>query len=81
MPAFVKLGEEYAADTIIFNMIRQRDIFSREEHVEAFIGSRDHPKYELFLETLKAPELAQPNVQIGNVLEYVKRAEAGVVAV
>jgi len=25
-----------------------------------------------------APELSQPNVQIGNVLEYVKRAQAGV---
>lgn len=81
MPAFVKLGEEFAADTIIFNMIRQRDIFSREEYVEAFIGSPDHPEYESFLQTLKAPELAQPNVQIGNVLEYVKRAQTGVAAV
>ncbi len=78
MPAFVKLGEEFAADSIIFNMIRQRDIFSREEYLEAFIGSPDHPQYDAFVETLKAPELSQPNVQIGNVLEYVKRAQAGV---
>ena len=77
MPAFVKLGEEFRADAIIFNMIRQRDIFSREEHVEAFIGSPEHPEYAEFLEILKAPELAQPNVQVGNVLEYVKRAAAG----
>ncbi len=77
MPGFVRLGEEFAADSIIFNMIRQRDIFSREEYVEAFIGSPDHPEYDAFVETLKAPELAQPNVQIGNVLEYVKRAQAG----
>jgi molybdenum cofactor biosynthesis enzyme MoaA len=77
MPDFVKLGEEFAADLIIFNMIRQRDIFSREEHVEAFIGSSEHPQYDAFVETLKAPELSQSNVQIGNVLEYVKRAEAG----
>jgi hypothetical protein len=77
MPAFVKLGEEFAADLLIFNMIRQRDIFSREEYVEAFIGSPDHPEYDAFIETLKAPELSQPNVQIGNVLEYVKRAKAG----
>ncbi len=77
MPAFVKLGEEFAADLVIFNMIRQRDIFSREEYVEAFIGSPDHPQYDAFVETLKAPELAQPNVQIGNVLEYVRRAQAG----
>jgi wyosine [tRNA(Phe)-imidazoG37] synthetase (radical SAM superfamily) len=77
MPAFVKLGDEFAADAIYFNMIRQRDIFSRQEHAEAFIGSPDHPEYEAFVETLKAPELSQSNVQIGNVLEYVKRAEAG----
>lgn len=76
MPAFVKLGEEFAADTIIFNMIRQRDIFSKDEYVEAFIGSPDHPEYDAFVETLNAPELAEPNVQIGNVLEYVKRAHA-----
>jgi len=78
MPAFVKLGEEFSADTITFNMIRQRDIFSREEHIAAFIGSPNHPEYDSFVETLKAPELSQPNVQIGNVLEYVKRAQAGV---
>ncbi|MGB6656617.1 MAG: hypothetical protein WBE49_06970 [Methylovirgula sp.] len=63
---------------LIFNMIRQRDIFSREEYSEAFIGNPDHPEYDAFVETLKAPELSQPNVQIGNVLEYVKRAKAGV---
>jgi hypothetical protein len=74
MPAFVKLGKEFAADTIIFNMIRQRDIFSKDEYVEAFIGSPDHPEYDAFIQTLNAPELAEPNVQIGNVLEYVKRA-------
>jgi wyosine [tRNA(Phe)-imidazoG37] synthetase (radical SAM superfamily) len=78
IPAFVKLGEEFTADLIIFNMIRQRDIFSREEYVEAFIGNPDHAEYPAFVEMLKAPELSQPNVQIGNVLEYVKRAQAGV---
>jgi wyosine [tRNA(Phe)-imidazoG37] synthetase (radical SAM superfamily) len=77
MPGFVKFGEEFAADSIIFNMIRQRDIFSREEYVEAFIGNPHHVEYPAFIETLKAPELSQPNVQIGNVLEYVKRAQVG----
>jgi wyosine [tRNA(Phe)-imidazoG37] synthetase (radical SAM superfamily) len=77
MPGFVKFGEEFAADSIIFNMIRQRDIFSREEYVEAFIGDPHHVEYPAFVETLKAPELSQPNVQIGNVLEYVKRAQVG----
>jgi MoaA/NifB/PqqE/SkfB family radical SAM enzyme len=72
MPDFVRLGEEFGADKITFNMIRQRDIFSREEFVKAFIGSPDHPEHELFRQVLLAPELTQPNVQIGNVREYAK---------
>jgi wyosine [tRNA(Phe)-imidazoG37] synthetase (radical SAM superfamily) len=70
MPAFVRLGEEFGADKITFNMIRQRDIFSQEEFLKSFIGSPDHPEHEHFREVLLAPELNQPNVQIGNVREY-----------
>ena len=72
MPAFVRLGEEYAADVISFNMIRQRDIFAKDEYIEAFIGSPDHPEYENFCQILEAPELVQRNVQIGNVREYAR---------
>jgi sulfatase maturation enzyme AslB (radical SAM superfamily) len=72
MPAFVHMSEDYAADVISFNMIRQRDIFAKDEYVEAFIGSPDHPEYEDFLKVLEAPELAQRNVLIGNVREYVR---------
>ncbi len=72
MPDFVRLCEDHAADLIIFNMIRQRDIFAKNEHVEAFIGSPDHPEYENFLQVLEAPELAQRNVRIGNVHEYAR---------
>ena len=78
MPAFVRLGEEFAADTVAFNMIRQRDIFSKEAFVEAFIGSPEHPAYPEFVETLKAPELAQPSARLGNIPEYVRRADAGI---
>jgi hypothetical protein len=73
MPDFVRMCEDHAADTIIFNMIRQRDIFGKEEYIEAFIGSPDHPDYGDFLKVLEAPELAQPNVLIGNVREYAPR--------
>jgi pyruvate-formate lyase-activating enzyme len=72
MPAFVRMSEDYAADYVSFNMIRQRDIFAKDEHVEAFIGSPDHPDYEDFLKVLEAPELAQRNVLIGNVREYAR---------
>jgi hypothetical protein len=73
MPAFVRLCEDHAVDLIIFNMIRQRDIFAKEEYVEAFIGSPEHPDYEAFLKVLEAPELAQRNVLVGNVREYAQQ--------
>lgn len=72
MPAFVRMSEDYAADFVSFNMIRQRDIFAKDEYIEAFIGSPDHPEYEDFLKILDAPELAQRNVLIGNVREYAR---------
>lgn len=70
MPSFVKLGEEYGADLISFNMFRQRDVFSRDEYEEAFIGDVEHPDYNLFLEVLRAPELASPKVNMGNVAGF-----------
>jgi hypothetical protein len=75
MPAFVELGERFAADAVIFNMIRQRDIFGRDEYLEAFIGSVDHPDYLEFCQTLTLPQLLKSNVRMGNVLEYVRRIE------
>jgi len=70
MPAFVKLGEAYGADVVSFNMFRQRDVFSRDEYEEAFIGDADHPEYGDFLAVLRAPEMSSPRVYIGNVGSY-----------
>ncbi len=74
MPEFVELGWRFAADGVSFQMIRQRDIFSREEYDKAFIGNPAHPDYAEFVEILKAPELSlsQPQVSMGNVLAYVR---------
>ena len=67
MPEFVTLGLDHAADIVSFNMIRQRDVFSRDEFVEAFIGAPDHPQYRAFLDMLHAPELASSIVNWGNM--------------
>jgi pyruvate-formate lyase-activating enzyme len=67
MPEFVKLGQDYAADMVSFNMIRQRDVFSGDEHLEAFIGAPEHKDYRAFLDILHAPELASPIVNWGNM--------------
>jgi molybdenum cofactor biosynthesis enzyme MoaA len=79
IPAFIELGADYAADRVSFQMIRKRDIFSGDEHKEAFIGSPDHPDYEEFVALLRqrdwmTPRPGGPEVQIGNVLDYVRRA-------
>jgi Radical SAM superfamily/4Fe-4S single cluster domain len=80
IPAFVRLGADYAADTVFFQMIRKRDIFSGDEHKEAFIGDPNHPDYEEFVEVLQSPDLlhprgSKPEVHLGNVLGYVNRAK------
>ncbi|MGA3302417.1 MAG: radical SAM protein [Methylovirgula sp.] len=79
IPEFIALGEEYAADTVSFQMIRKRDIFSGDEHKDAFIGSPDHPDYEEFVALLRRKDLFLPRpggpaIQMGNVLDYVRRA-------
>lgn len=79
IPDFIALGAEYCADMVSFQMIRKRDLFSADEHKEAFIGSPDHPDYGEFVALLRRQELLAsrpggPQVHMGNVLDYVRRA-------
>jgi pyruvate-formate lyase-activating enzyme len=74
IPAFIQMGEDFAADTVSFQMIRKRDLFSGDEHRDAFIGSPDHPDYQEFVEVLQSPDLARPGVHLGNVIGYVNRS-------
>ncbi len=79
IPAFIELGADYAADSVSFQMIRKRDIFSGDEHREAFIGSPAHPDYAEFVALLQRRDFASPRpggpvVHMGNVLDYVRRA-------
>ncbi|MGH6822944.1 MAG: radical SAM protein [Methylocella sp.] len=74
MPEFVQLGRAFGADTISFQMIRKRDIFSGEEFEAAFIGNPAHQDYPAFLDILETPELALPCVQMGNILAYAHRS-------
>ncbi len=70
MPDFVRLGEEFAADRIVFHMIRRWQSYSDKEFATHFIGSAAHPDHQEFLEVLQAPELARPNVELGNMRGY-----------
>jgi MoaA/NifB/PqqE/SkfB family radical SAM enzyme len=70
MPDFVRLGERFGADVIIFNMIRNWGTYSREEFQSHFIGAKAHPQHAAFLDVLRSPVLASPKVAMGNVLGY-----------
>ena len=70
MPAFVKMGQDFSADSVMFNMYRQRDVFSKSEYEDAFIGDPHHPDHADFLEILHAPELYLPIANLGNLAAY-----------
>lgn len=70
MPAFVRMGQRFSADIVSFNMFRQRDVFSKDEYLDAFIGGAEHPDHQAFLQVLHAPELALPIVNIGNMANF-----------
>jgi pyruvate-formate lyase-activating enzyme len=74
MAEFVRLGEAHAADVVSFNMIRQRDVFSRDEFVAAFIGAPEHPEHDAFLDMLDAPELRSRIVDWGNMSAFAPAA-------
>jgi MoaA/NifB/PqqE/SkfB family radical SAM enzyme len=70
MPDFARLGEQFGADLVQFNMIRNWGSYTQDEFRAHFIGARTHPDHAAFLDVLQAPELASPNVVMGNVLGY-----------
>ena len=79
IPDFIQLGADYAADRVSFQMIRKRDLFSGDEHKDAFIGDPAHPDYQEFVALLRQrdftiPRPGGPSVHMGNVLSYVSRA-------
>lgn len=72
MPAFVRLGEEFAADVVSFQMIRNWGTFSEAEFQAEFIGSKQHALHQELIEVLRAPELSRPIVQAGNIFGYAR---------
>jgi MoaA/NifB/PqqE/SkfB family radical SAM enzyme len=76
MPAFVRLGEEFAADIVSFQMIRNWGTFSPQEFAEEFIGDPTHPRHPELIEILRDPAFASPIARVGNVLEYVREGAA-----
>ncbi|MDR3407663.1 MAG: radical SAM protein [Methylovirgula sp.] len=72
MPAFVRLGEEFAADHVYFQMIRNWGTFSDAEFKAEFIGDPAHPRHKELIAILEAPEMSRPIARIGNILGYTR---------
>jgi pyruvate-formate lyase-activating enzyme len=72
MPAFVRLGEEFAADVVAFQMIRNWGTFSEAEFEAEFIGNRSHPLHQELVDILQVPELSRPIAHVGNILGFVR---------
>jgi len=71
MPEFVELGEEFGADIVVFNMIRNWGTFTSAEFECEFVGSSLHPAYKSFLRILESPQLMRPIVRRSNLTTYV----------
>jgi pyruvate-formate lyase-activating enzyme len=72
MPAFVRFGQEFVADVVSFQMVRNWGTFSEAEFQAECIGSKEHPLHEELVAILQAPEMALPIVQAGNILGYAR---------
>ena len=76
MPDFVRLGEEFAADRVSFQMIRNWGTFSKAEFEAEFIGDPAHPQHKDLVALLKAPEFSHPIARVGNILGYTQALSA-----
>lgn len=76
MPGFVRLGQEFSADTVAFQMIRNWGTFSAAEFKEELIGDPTHPRHLELIEILRAPEMSLPIAKVGNILGYTRAGAA-----
>ncbi|WP_219320794.1 radical SAM protein [Methylovirgula sp. HY1] len=76
MPGFVRLGQEFSADSVSFQMIRNWGTFSAAEFRDEWIGDPAHPRHPELVEILRAPELALPIARVGNILGYTRESAA-----
>ena len=76
MPDFVRLGKNYAADEISFQMIRNWGTFSWEQFEDIYVGKTSHPDYPDLVGVLAMPELDWPGVDVGNVRAHARAGAA-----
>lgn len=77
MPEFVRLGEEFSADSVRFSLI---DHWGRaqthEEYLRHKVWDEGHPEHRAFLNILSDPALDRPIVSLGDVAPLRKALAA-----
>ena len=71
IPAFIRLAKQFGAIPC-FSIIRSMGHFQGNEFAALNIGSPAHPQHREFLEVMKAPELSDPIVALGDVSRFRK---------
>lgn len=75
MPAFVRLSRDLGAvDRIFFSSVNDWGTWPNEVYLQKCVWKVDHPEFDNFLEVLRAEELNDANVHLGNLTEYRKLA-------
>lgn len=75
MPDFVRLGKAHSADDIAFEMIHDWGVYTPEEFERVYVGP-GHPEVGQLAEVLRDPQMADPNVSIGNIIAHISQGPA-----
>ena len=75
MADFVALGERFNADVIYFSRLTDWGTFTQEDLHFRQIHRRTHPQHGRFLQHLQHAKLKLPQVDLGNLTDFVTGAE------
>ncbi len=69
MPAFVALGEGFAADLVAFQALRNWNTFSDDEYRTRAVHRPEHPEHAAFRASLADERLRRPHVRLADVAD------------
>ena len=76
MPDFVRLAQEFGADSVGFSMLLNWGTWPQAEFENQCVWKTDHPEFDDFMDILRDPILAEPMVDLGNLSEYRRAARS-----
>ena len=70
MPAFVELTRELGADRVLFSRLMDWGTWPRQVFQDQCVWNEDHTQREDFLQVMRHPVLAAPDVDMGNMTPF-----------